>query len=138
MLPHRVWHIEHIADSRSLKQIVSRWRLDTPAGGSRWDGEDHVTLCGWALAAENPQYQLHFVVRTLDGTWSYPLEEERPDVVRKLFDREPSNIGELTCGFSRSLAAQMFEHRVQLGFEVDGIICPATTIQLVAATENHA
>jgi len=138
MLPRNVWHIEHIPSSKPLEQIVSRWHLDAPASGSHWDGKDQVTLSGWALAADYPLHQLHFVVRTLDGTWSYPVRDDRPDVVRALFNREPSNSCELSCGFSRSLAAQIFETRVQLGFELGGIICPAATIQLVAATEIQA
>jgi hypothetical protein len=123
------YNIEGYQDSK-IPKVVDRWNLDSPQAGSQMEDQG-LLLGGWAIAAEGSQFRLHFVLRFQDGTFSYPMNTERHDVIRSVLQREPDQMGGLMFGFNLHLDPNQLRESFRLGFETDGLIQWVATISTI-------
>jgi hypothetical protein len=126
------WHLEKAPAIRPLSNIIQRWNLDSPKNATPDDGADSLTIAGWALGVGGQHENLHVVLQTAEGTWSYPLDLKRPDVIESVLNQEPKGQKELVCGFAHQLPKALVRQGVTLGFETDGVIHAALKIRLTS------
>jgi hypothetical protein len=124
--------IELIPFQQSADSIVRHWHLETPAVGDRQIAKGEIPVRGWVLATrEQEQGRLHVVFRFKQRTLSFPLQEERSDVVEIICKASPDGHPYLRSGFRFHIdvaeAAQGFE----IGFEADGLIQTAARVSWV-------
>lgn len=95
---------------------VWRWSIDSPKSDADLvdvaDGS--FRLRGWALG--NADSRLYVAVRQNGLTRCYPMNQNRPDVVRGVLGEEPDNHSRLMCGFDYVLP---LGSAVEVGFECD-------------------
>jgi hypothetical protein len=128
----RIWKIEKAVKSPPEK-VVSRWNLETPVNGKEMAG-DEIILAGWALAADQPaQARLHLVLRLPGGTRSCPVELDRCDVIKHVFNEAAANHPSRSCGFHVSLTCAEAESGLEIGFETDGLIQTVASLSLVSS-----
>ena len=128
----RIWKIEKTVKSPPEK-VVSHWILDTPENGKEMAG-DEIILAGWALAADqSAQARLHLVLRLPGGTRSYPLELDRCDVIKHVFNEAAASHPSRRCGFQISLPLAEVETCLEIGFETNGLIQTVASLSLVSS-----
>jgi hypothetical protein len=126
------WAIEKFTPA-GLSKVLVKWHLDEPRAHSDFVGADEVLLRGWALGWPETHAMLHFVVRSKAVTYSYPLLEARPDVIKTILDKAAEESHpRLACGFRYILPREAFADPVEIGFETDGLIHVAARLALTS------
>jgi hypothetical protein len=111
--------LDDVSDaSMSFRQLVYRWNLESMGEGPslEFDG-DRAILRGWVLGTKSRP--VHVAVRQDGVCRSYPLNEERPDVLEAVLKQHPNQNTGMLCGFRFSIARAT---ELDFGFEVDGRI----------------
>jgi len=112
--------------------IVRRWHLETPKVGNRLIGGGEIPVRGWVLATrEQEQGRLHVVFRFKQRTLSFPIQEERRDVVEIICKASPDGHPCLRCGFRFPVDAAEAKQGFEIGFEVDGLIYTVARVSWV-------
>jgi SAM-dependent methyltransferase len=95
---------------------VWRWSIDSPRSDAELALGDDGTfrLRGWALGKSGSR--LHVAMRQNGLTRCYPLNQNRPDVIRKILGEEPEGHARLMCGFDYAVP---LGSAVEFGFECD-------------------
>jgi hypothetical protein len=110
-----IWHIEASNDPR-LKDLLFDWYLDTPQNGAPYDA------------------RLHLVLRLSGLTLSYPMNQDRADVVEVILHEKGLDHPRQKCGFHRTLQPSEIGQGFTIGFETDGSIIEA--VRLTLQTSN--
>jgi hypothetical protein len=111
--------LDNVSDaSTSFCQLVYRWNLESMGEGPslEFDG-DRAILRGWVLGTKSRP--VHVAVRQDGVCRSYPLNEERPDVLEAVLKQHPNQNTGMLCGFRFSVGQAT---ELDFGFEVDGRI----------------
>ena len=112
--------------------IIRQWHLETPAVGDRQIAKGEIPVRGWVLATrEQAQGLLHVVLRFKQRTLSFPLQEERRDVIEIIFKSVPDGHPCLRCGFRFPVDAAEAAQRFEISFEADGLIQTAAKVSWV-------
>jgi hypothetical protein len=112
--------------------IIRHWHLETPAVGDRQIAKGEIPVRGWVLATrEQEQGRLHVVFRFKQRTLSFPLQEERSDVVEIICKASPNGHPCLRCGFGFQIDAAEGAQGFEIGFEADGLIQTAAKVSWV-------
>jgi hypothetical protein len=112
--------------------IIRQWHLETPAVGDRLLGDGGIPVGGWVLATrEQDHSRLHVVFRFQQRTLSFPLQEERRDVIEIICKSAPDGHPCLRCGFRFPVDAAEAKQGFEIGFEVDGLIYTVTRVSWV-------
>ncbi len=120
-------------DASSLSSVVFRWNLEFPKAGEPFTSENGspLSLRGWAVATGGNQPDLHLVLRFRDRTLSYPLNQDREDVVKYFFKENPEGQKYIHCGFKYPLNPVEVERGFEIAFEIDGLIHKAVQVSLI-------
>jgi hypothetical protein len=128
-----IWHIEASNDPR-LKDLLFDWYLDTPQNGAPYDPTKPLQVSGWALADDSRHARLHLVLRLSGLTLSYPMNQDRADVVEVILHEKGLDHPRQKCGFHRTLQPSEIGQGFTIGFETDGSIIEA--VRLTLQTSN--
>jgi hypothetical protein len=124
--------IELIPFEQSADSIVRQWHLETPAVGDQLMAKGEIPVRGWVLATrEQEQGRLHVVFRFKQRTLSFPLQEERSDVIEIICKASPDGHPCLRSGFRFQIDAVEAAQGFEIGFEADGLIQTAAKVSWV-------
>ena len=130
-LTHVVWRVERLSGDNGLSHLVQAWNLDSPKQDESTPKDSELIVQGWALTCSDAsQSTLHLILRLRDRTLSFPMNTNRPDVVEQICKALPEGHPRLRCGFQQSIPAAEASHGFEVGFETDGLICPAARIRV--------
>lgn len=129
----KVWKVE-LEPLDSFSDIVQRWHLESPTGGSPVSSsvDGVLDFRVWALAAvPEAQNRLHLVLRFPGRTVSHPANIARGDVIEIILKADPVGHSQKKCGYRISLPAAEALQGFEIGFETDGLIHSAAKVSLV-------
>jgi hypothetical protein len=130
-LTHVVWHVERLSEDNGLSHLIQAWSLDSPKPNESTPKDSELIVQGWALTCSDAaQSALHLILRMRDRTLSCPMNESRPDVVKKICKALPDEHPRLRCGFQQNIPLAEAAHGFEIGFETDGLIRPAARIRM--------
>ena len=130
-LTHVVWSVERLDGDDDLSHLIQAWNLDSPKQNESTPKGSELVVEGWALTCSDvAQSALHLILRLRDRTLSCPMNENRPDVVKKICKALPDEHPRLRCGFEQRIPFAEAAHGFEIGFETDGLIRPAARIRV--------
>ncbi|MDY7005636.1 MAG: methyltransferase domain-containing protein [Cyanobacteriota bacterium] len=100
--------------NNKLQDFILKWHLDWPDEKSlrNYDGASDIEFRGWVLAKGDLSVRL---ATRCNGTINfYDLNENRPDVIRKILGSSQKNHPQVMCGFRQLIC---FSGDIDLGFE---------------------
>src|SRR5688572_1417164 len=89
------WHVRSHAPARPGEK---RWRLDS---AQMLAGANSLRLRGWAVPLDGKRATV--IVRSSGTTYRQPLNDWRPDVLRRVMAIDPEKHKDEVCGFNFAL-----------------------------------
>jgi len=113
-----------------LPGIAVKWSLDFPKSALAFESVKvgRFQLKGWAL--EDRGEQVHVALRSAGLTRCYPLNADRPDVIKHVLAAEPVGHPRLMCGFNLNFPVAP---EIEFGFEIDARFVWLLKLRLVDA-----
>lgn len=110
--------------------VSLKWALDFPKSAVAFESlqKTRFRLQGWTL--DHNGAEVHVALRTGGLTRCYPLNTERPDVIRYVLAVEPGGHPWLMCGFDLEFPVAP---EIEFGFEIDARFVWLLKLRLVDA-----
>lgn len=110
--------------------VSLKWSLDFPKSAVAFEPlqTTRFRLQGWTL--DDNGAEVHVALRTAGLTRCYPLNRERPDVIRHVLAAEPDGHPSLMCGFDLAFPVAP---EIEFGFEIDARFVWLLQLRLVEA-----
>lgn len=95
-----------------------RWNIDSSSSQQALKvSNGRIELRGWLLAESEPFARL--AVKNSIGTYCFPFNIRRPDVISAILEQPADNHPRLLCGFDIKVP---FSSQMTIGLESDGLL----------------
>ena len=124
-----------------LQPLTQAWYLDAPQQSQLVESlHGEIRVRGWLLAA-NELHSVKLLVKSGNTVTSYPLDQPRPDVIKKMLGDAETAHARLHCGFDIKITPGSED--MYIGFEINGTnqwarrVSVGKAVKVLEGTDGH-